>query len=806
MDSYEYYLKYHKDFEGFVGELSETNGEIIAALYRLVINKKLLTEYEREKCFEKVWFFVQSDKKFNEKLDGIFRGLLSPERFDAVVKPWINQNVYCLERKLDIDEFALMRVLMTTTKAFISSQPATGFFKDISVKLVDSLFNDSHSHSDIVSILHVMISENSVIGDWIMNLIHAKAHTRHDHMSMQIMCYFFKGMVERGLEVNESELLRKYFVNLKDGTKSLGIFLIKILIDLKKFSPEDEESFKRFTIVAEALDESPHLIIPTLDLVKEITFSESFAYFWFVLCQMIIAHESSTVKNWGLNYILSSKSDVDNEQVLFILNALNSTCLFDTIEPPIELAAMEKFIEKNVEVVFKSLAEINWMSVPFYRILQMTERSLRGSRNPNISAEDLMKQTDILPKRIKNVIIRSGVQELYALIQRVVITKSGFSQQTTQIMINIFNIDPTKNFLSSIINSAQGEEIDFILAPDGPFDFTCYALCHLNIGKHTKDIIAATKNLKNRDKIVMKTTCLLTNGKRKSFDTIMLIQDSIKGFYNLMTIDDGTQLQEIFEIIKIGMRATKYKSNDVDEVLEICRCLKVRGKKNKKIENLFYQLMELILENHGDLNAAEFAEDILESKTKYSAAILNCQYLIIKRHERGNNETETKYEETMNSFLMNVDQFTSDCYSYNDLLFSIKLLECLIAEQPWRERFMDGMKPNLSLTSGMAFKIFHAIIDLNEKNDLLCKLTQCLLFTNENVSSKGWQESTASLFEEMMEKISKSDQAVVLNLIIKCASNTKTDVFNHENPLRSFVTKLLTEKMLETEMLTREQQ
>ena len=78
MDSYEYYLLYHKDSRSFINALTENNSEILFALKMLIANQKLKFETEKSEIFQKVWNFMQNCET-NEKLDEVLEALLTAD-------------------------------------------------------------------------------------------------------------------------------------------------------------------------------------------------------------------------------------------------------------------------------------------------------------------------------------------------------------------------------------------------------------------------------------------------------------------------------------------------------------------------------------------------------------------------------------------------------------------------------------------------------------------------------------------------------------------------------------------------------
>lgn len=300
---------------------------------------------------------------------------------------------------------------------------------------------------------------------------------RHDTTVLQTVCCFFNKMCERSFKIDYDQLLRLFFDNPEPVARKQGIFIVKTLIEHKKLSKEDEENFKKFVVVVEALEESQHLILPTMELVKSLKFSQPFEDFPFLMYRMIINHDSSTVKTWGLNFVIGTTNNFNDVEIEAILDALNSSCLFDADQADVDTRLLNVFVNRNFKSVFQSLTRINWASVSFYRILQIVTKiveSLDSEFFDNDFLYHLLKQTELIPKQICSVVIRLGVQSKYAAI----VTKLNeflSVKSLLPIIINIFNIANGYKCLEKCLRSVTPDEYEAVFNDKWPkLSFDCF--------------------------------------------------------------------------------------------------------------------------------------------------------------------------------------------------------------------------------------------------------------------------------------------------------------------------------------------
>lgn len=186
--------------------------------------------------------------------------------------------------------------------------------------------------------------------------------------------------------------------------------------------------------------------------------------------------------------------------------------------------------------------------------------------------------------------------------------------------------------------------------------------------------------------------------------------------------------------------------------------------------------------------------------------MIHCKLMALTRDPKTLQANQNSYENDAKlKFLMKFENFASNCYTYDDVSFAMRILEQITTVRPWSSSFQDERKPHFKCVERIKYDILHTIINQPERNDLLFKFISCLLSTIELIRFDSWTKSVTESFEMIMEKTSKSDRALLLHLIIEFEGKTRTTIFQLENALKSFTIKLLTEKILETDMLTKEQ-
>lgn len=453
MDSYEYYLLFHIDKPAFVNALSERsrdNEQLITALERLIVNEKEICDEIKENVLS----MVTSD---NNKVDWILGQIVTNTE---PLKAWIEQN------ELESNPMAFFRVVRLLTEKTSSGDAELELFKGLASKILQYVYREAVTERpEAIACLRSMMKQQQV-SKWVTEEVSQKLD-RTDPVSLKNLCYFFGEMCNNDCINNESEIILKYFENSDLSARKPGLFLIKTLIEFKKLSNQDEESFKKFIVVVETLEEAQHLITPTLELIKQFNFSEKFQDFWFVTCRMVLRHESSLVKQWALNFILRATPPVpfNEKQTLEILDAFNSTSLLE-IHESLCGEPLRVFIVRNLNFVFRNLIEINWTSFTFYRVLEVIAENIsRIAQNDREFSETLRLQTEIIPKRIKNHVIRNGVQIQFSKIATSVVKTFGLNSWTLPIVCNVFSIGNQHKLLEPCFENVKTENFLYLFPP-----------------------------------------------------------------------------------------------------------------------------------------------------------------------------------------------------------------------------------------------------------------------------------------------------------------------------------------------------
>lgn len=317
-----------------------------------------------------------------------------------------------------------------------------------------------------------MMEISDKLSDTILSSILNKSNERSDY---SVLTCFFNKILERNIEFSPEQLLSSCFEDLQLRAMKQGLFFIKALVSHKRFGPEDEDSFKIFTIVLEALETS-HLVKPTLNMIRSLRFSPRYSHFWFITIKMLIEHANVPVKVWGLNFLLSScEARLDDQEMIRTLCALNSSCLYTDDENSLNADSLAKFIRINFDVVFRNLIEVNWVSVPFFKVLKIISDCKSTVEWDDLHIDVLLKQTEVVPKRVKNLVIRSGVQEEYIKIVTTIAQEKGV-KPLLKVILNVFNIGDYYQGLEDCFQYATQSDYDALASGKYPDAFVKFAL------------------------------------------------------------------------------------------------------------------------------------------------------------------------------------------------------------------------------------------------------------------------------------------------------------------------------------------
>lgn len=807
MDSYEYFLLYHKDSSGFINALSHKNDEILIALEKLIAKGNLSSvRTENEKCFDKIWEWLMSSKSPNERLDNVFQSLLTDDRFGAV-KLWINEKVTNFGRD-DVDGAIVLRVIRCVTKEFISIPTNEKFFLELSAKLVEILYQDS-KYSELVDVLNLMVKENAHVGKQICDNIWTKSRGRQDPLALQNVCYFFDKMCVFNTEgIAGFNMLRTYFESSEQIARKQGIYLVNTLVHYKKFASDDEESFKKFTIITESLQESYHLILPTLDLLKSLKFSKPYTECVFLLLRMFILHESSLVKHWGISYILTSTNlPFNEEKMITVLSALNSTCLYDVDGASISSELLNTFIERNFDTVFGTLTEINWLSVPFYRVFEGIRnciRSMEHSRFDRAFISHLLKQTEVIPKRIKNLVVRSGVQAMYAESTAIIAESVGV-QALKQILINVFNMGEQHECLKECLSRRTLEDCEIFLTIDCPENFARFVLFNVSMDKTIDEIQALSKRLKNSEKLVMETIFHLSKTQSPGIETFVdvLNQNTSKMIISVLgeRERETAMMSEQIEALQLEFRALRGVAGEPmqERLTEIWLNIKQSLNNDKSLLPTYWMVLKLIMEFHQSFDLSIVENEVFEEQSNVSQELIQCQVAVLKRQlER----QLSLYDQELMKFLSCLERLVDDCYLVDHLSGILNVIKCVITDEALAEVFLNNVFQSwVEIIS----KLSSVVTSSDERVNRSGELVELLLRSVELSSATDeWVNEVALIVKTMMQILKGGERSTVVSVIMKAAETSKT--IEYDNEFRKLVKFVLIEKILEVEMLSKDQQ
>ena len=790
MDSFDYFLLYHKDSSKFIESLTDKNDEILIALEKLLEKGNFTIPEEQESCYDNIWKWVISSEFPNERLDNIFQNLLTVERFEAV-KLWIKENVINFGHDFNA---VVLRVIKCVTKAFISNPINEMYFRELSASLVDILYRDS-KYSEIVDALNLMVNESAPICKQICDNIWTKSFNRQDPLALQNLCYFFHKMCELNINgIDNYNTLRKYFLSQDISAKKQGIFLIKTLIYHKRFKADDEESFKKFVIIFESLQESPHLILPTLKYIDTMKFTIQYNEFVFFLLQMIIFYESSQVKNWGLNYILNKTGLLfDDQQAIIILNALNSTCLYDTDEPSITSDSLNAFIDRNFDSVFRALAFIEWISVPFYRVLECVAYSIESMEKFEFHfLAQLLKQTEVIPKKIKNLSIRSGVQKKYIEIVTVVASKVGISA-LKPVLINIFNMSKVyQEHLEECVSLSIPEDYETLLTIDCPEDFARFVLFTISVDKKLNEIKFLARYQRAEEKLVTETILHLERTQDEGFGPFIELL-IIKTFKNIIAVLNGPEIGYIplhIETFRLELSALGVVKASTKDLLNTIY-MSYRKFLNEHEINLpiHWTIYQLLLEFNPSFSLSIVEEEIFEKDLKSSVGKLRCQLALFQTRLKRQLPLDQQY---MRTFLSCLKVLVSDCYVTDHLASLLQLLKGLFTDELLAAAFLNQ---HFEEMVELFLMISTVVLTTDEKVRLSCEFVELMLISGENSSVPAeWLQNINSIIRKMLGETKGDEKANIENLIVKWAE--LSNIIKCENELRHLAKLILTEKVI----------
>lgn len=190
MDSYEYYLLFHKDSTQFFNHLVQNDDEILIALDKLLANGKVIYISDKDACFEKVWSLKRCETNPSEKLDENFESLLTIERME-IVTFWTLENLEKFDETQNdiVKSINLFRVIRAIIRK--GYKEMTDYMKKLSMILIEitSLGSNNYTYL-IVSILKSLMKEHPELSGLILSEIYLRSSSRQNKHSLQSLCLF----------------------------------------------------------------------------------------------------------------------------------------------------------------------------------------------------------------------------------------------------------------------------------------------------------------------------------------------------------------------------------------------------------------------------------------------------------------------------------------------------------------------------------------------------------------------------------------------------------------------------------------
>ncbi|CAO1431213.1 unnamed protein product [Diamesa serratosioi] len=508
-DSYEFYVLFHQNKKEFTKYLAGKNEHCLEALRNLILNLKV--EKDAEKCYLKMIINLLEDTdvitdKFKIKLVECLELLVHKYPDDPCLKGSKN--------------LTILRVIAKQTDGSL-------FSSEVTESLVQILFQESPStHIEVLHILNTLISKQNEDSKTILESILAKSTSRLANSSNKNLCYFFETMCKTGTIVTDANglflqnLLTNFFDEDDHIKRKQGLFLIKTAIHMNCLSANEEKNWMKFILIAEALEQyQSHLILPTLSNLHDIKFSGDHATFMFILCKLIITHDNTVIKTFGLKYILNKMTFVsnniveDDKKMVTILCELNSTGLYGDVydrEADISEGMLNSFIQRNFQIVFRNIIRVKWTSAPIFHIMTAIYKCFENLA-PSVFNENFINimenQISYVGKNIQNLTIRAGVQAIYSEILLIMIQNVDLNDLSILIR-NIFYMEKSpkawKN-IKSCITSLNNEMLIFSI------DLTSYGLSEflfqellINGECSYERFIEVTSTLTNHDKLIIR--------------------------------------------------------------------------------------------------------------------------------------------------------------------------------------------------------------------------------------------------------------------------------------------------------------
>jgi hypothetical protein len=589
MDSYEYYLLFHVDREGFKGKVTCDDGEMLAALEKLLKNGKIM-------CEDKIEIFHKLiDEKCSEVLTDIY------ELF----------GIDCIFNFLkNASDFNLRLTLIYLSMCDTNDDD---FNYKLGSQLIDYVFYNKIN-------LQPMTFKNISVERFVLEKIYERSSE-----NLQNYCNFFEKMCQLDMiESSDLKIVENIFSTTCDNVRTKqGIYLLNVMIKFNIFDRKIENSLKVFINAIESLESNQsHLILPALDTIDDENFRKCISeQLWTFLIEKIINHSNKIVRAWGLKYFMKIDYNFTKNHILIFLTALNASGS--------SVDNFEKFVTRHYDDIMEIVVHVDWR-ISFYFILKCLKTITLGKSSFKIDfIEKLKAQVDSIPSKLKNLKIRSGVQFLYADIFNHIVNFFDI-KALIPLLISIFKI--TKDSQKCIEKLALSiKDYEAIFSDQLPCNLVLIFLTKTQIGKDIKTIKKVMNKVKNGRKIIFKSINLM-NKLTETYDEDinMLLQEAIDALWLSIFESNTFNLLESIEILEIAFEHNlQFDSENVVNFMEIFQKLKACKDTNFEFEIAYWKMLNICIKCNCDeaVLDSNFHKIVLENHRNIRSALLitSCQ-------------------------------------------------------------------------------------------------------------------------------------------------------------------------------------
>ncbi|XP_070503310.1 uncharacterized protein [Chironomus tepperi] len=764
---------------------------MLIAINKLLNNGKI--KEDRNEFFMKLLILIENDDASNYLLDEVLQQLITPVLFTSS-KHYLTGNEVML---------AKLRISKVLVDFALNNNYAGDEIQQYCEILVNFIFKESSVRHHAVGILCQVLKKDETLKKLILSAIYDRSMERYNTISAQNLCYFFKHLCQNGLKIEELDFIEKYFDDDSLLARKQGTFFLKCLLDHNLLCQNNEENWKKFITIIEALEENQsHLILPSLELLHEMKINDSFKTFWFKLCSMIINHENNLVKSYGLKYIFGmSEIKLHKQQVFKILEAVNVTHLFDFKEKKF-LSEVQNFVQNYSEIIFELIVEINWFSVPFYYIL----KSLETMKISNEYSKDFLvcfeKQTELIPKRIRNIKIRGMVKIFYSNLLEKVISSIGI-HHVLRIFRNIFHINENHDCLNKCINHIKEEDYALIFSDEFDYKFRKYILLQTHIGKTIDEVKNSVKHIKDNQKLIIEVM-LDMHDLMDNYEDIpnILINEMIEKVWKQLTNQKHNGIENTLNLLELSLNGSKNKleNETIDHITEIWTKINSIFLDDKKFEFSYLKSTYIILKYDQNFNSKFVENECFLSTFAPEFLVLqtNCQALIIRNQFLNNENQNLQFIERI---MDNIEILLERSSSNNDIMdvYEILKIVTLNISKEFHENIFEKLQ--------IVFKNF-----IQTSSDIINLSTSFwksfIKFNLKSIENFGiinsWMESIEEIYKNFMDSTNENDKFALLMAIYDFLNEYSSTLV--ENNVLKYFKSCLVDAMFEVNVMTRDEQ